>query len=127
MANRTFDLILLPGTFAICRLDPDSPIPDLPSRGFWSITRSDDELSIVCEQEFVPSGARSEREWRCLRVAGTIDFSITGVIASFATSLAAANVGVFIVSTFDTDFLLVKTHDLESAIAALKQAGHVVR
>src|SRR6187401_3056603 len=100
MTNKPQELVPLPGTYAICRLDRFASVPDLKSKGFLSMTRTDDELSIVCEQNDAPPAARCEFDWKCLRVAGTIDFSVTGVIASLTAPLAAADLGVFVVSTF---------------------------
>ena len=117
----------LPGHYAILRLAPDAPVPDWATKGdFNSITRTADELSIVCRQDAVPEGVRCERGWRCLRVAGTLDFSLVGVLASLLVPLAKAGVSVFAVSTFDTDYLLVKEADLERTVAALQAAGHGV-
>jgi uncharacterized protein len=121
------NLTILPETFAVCRLDKDAPAPAWESPGgFFSITRTGDELSIVCSQCLVPDGVQCEKGWRCLRVAGTIDFSMIGVVASLATLLSEAGVSVFVVSTFDTDYLLVKEGELERASATLRAAGHQV-
>jgi len=94
---------------------------------FVSITRTDSELSVVCGQEAVPKGVRCERGWRCLRVAGTLDFSLVGVLASLLNPLAEAGISVFVVSTFDTDYLLVKEDNLEAATEVLARRGHAVR
>jgi hypothetical protein len=115
------------GDFAVCRLDSASPIPPWATAGdFFSVTRTADELSIVCRQAFVPDNARCERGWRCLRVAGTMDFSLVGVLAALVTPLADAGIGIFAFSTFDTDYLLVKDQDLMAAVDALRQRGHSV-
>ncbi len=118
------NLLILPDTFSICRLDPNAPIPDWAKGDFVSITRTPDELSIVCEQDRVPSDVQLESGWRCLQVAGKLEFSIVGVIASLTTVLAEAGISVFVVSTFNTDFLLVKEQDLEKAVAVLEGAGN---
>lgn len=120
-------LTLLPDTFAVCRLDAGASVPAWATTGsFFSITRTADELSFVCLQNLVPDGVRCERGWRGLRVAGTMDFSMIGVVASLVTPLAEAGISVFVVSTFDTDYMLVKESDLERAMAALRAAGHEV-
>lgn len=120
-------LLLLDGAFAVCRLGGDSSIPAWATAGgFFSITRTADELS-VCAEDAVPDGVKCERGWRCLRVAGTIEFSAVGVLAALAVPLAEAGVSVFAVSTFDTDYLLVKDTDLPAALEALRRAGHVVQ
>jgi hypothetical protein len=120
-------LSLLPDPFAVCRLDAHAPIPGwAAARDFFSITRTCDELSIVCPQSDVPGEIKCERGWRCLKVEGQLDFALTGILASLAAPLADAGIGIFAISTFDTDYLLVKEKDLERAIAVLSQAGHTV-
>jgi hypothetical protein len=120
-------LIVLPDTFAICRLGSEAPIPTWATAGgFFSISRAADELSVVCRQADVPHGVHAERGWRCLRVAGTIPFSVVGILASLTAPLAAAGVSVFAISTFNTDYLLIKEGDFDRAAAALQQAGHSV-
>ena len=119
--------ILFQELFAVCRLNQDAPVPAWASAGtLFSITRTADELSIVCPQSLVPDAIRCERGWRCLRVAGTMDFSMIGVVASLSTPLAQAGIGIFVISPFDTDYLLVKENDLEKAVVALRAAGHAV-
>jgi hypothetical protein len=128
MTRHHLTLDLLEGTFAVCRLPADSPIPAWSAGGpFVSISRTDDELSLVCREGAVPEGVRCERGWRCLRVAGTPDLSLVGVLASLLGPLAAAGITVFVVSTFDTDYLLVKEPALQRAAEVLRGAGHAVR
>jgi hypothetical protein len=120
-------LLLLDGTFAICKLDAKAIIPAWATAAdFFSITGTADELSIVCRQNAVPDGVTCERGWRCLRVAGTMPFFVVGVLASLTAPLVGAGISVFAISTFNTDYLLVKTDDFEKAIAALQQAGHSI-
>jgi hypothetical protein len=104
-------LEVLPGTYAVCRLDPGAPAPER----FFSLTRTSEELSLVCEERDVPAGARTETGFRAFRVAGTLDFALTGVLASLTAPLAAAQVSVFALSTFDTDYLLVRAKQWSSA------------
>jgi uncharacterized protein len=111
-------LELLPGEFSICRLPPNSPTP----QSFFSLTRTQTELSVVCLIGDEAEGAKVERGWSCMRVSGVLDFSLTGILASLALPLAEAKVSIFAVSTFDTDYLLVK--DLSTARQALEAAGH---
>jgi hypothetical protein len=125
MAIRQLTLIVLPETFAVSRLGSDAPIPAWATAGdFFSITRTADELSIVCHQDSVPEGVKCERGWRCVRVAGTISFSVVGIFAALTVPLAEAEISVFVVSTFDTDYLLVKVEDLERAVEILRRQGH---
>ncbi len=120
-------LLTLEGTFAVCRLAGDSPLPPWATAGpFFSITRTAEELSVVVRQDAVPEGTVCERGFCCLRVAGTIPFSVVGVLASLAAPLAEAGISVFALSTFDTDYLLVKATDYEKARKALQQAGHSI-
>ncbi|MCB0404725.1 MAG: ACT domain-containing protein [Bdellovibrionales bacterium] len=120
-------LEIIPDLFAICRLDAQSAIPNWAIKSpFFSVSKTADELSIVCEQKDVPPGIKAERDWRCLKVAGPLDFSLTGILASLAAPLAEKGVSLFAISTFDTDYLLVKSNQLQRAAEALKKAGHVV-
>lgn len=115
----------LEGTFAVCRLAADHPLPTWATGGpFVSITRTTDELSVVCREEAIPEGVRCERGWRCLRVAGILDFSLVGVLASLLGPLAEAGISVFAVATFDTDYLLVKQEKQELAIEVLQRVGY---
>lgn len=123
-----FTLSILPDTFAVCRLDPRVSIPSwVTASDFFSITRTQDELSIVCHQSDVPSDTQCESGWRCLEVDGPLDLTLTGILAALAVPLAKANIPIFAISTFDTDYLLVKEDHLQQAIDVLRQAGHEVR
>jgi hypothetical protein len=120
-------LVFLQGSFAVCRLEPEAPVPSWAADGpFVSVTRTAAELSVVCPEMAVPEGVRCERGWRCLRVAGTLDLSLVGVLASLLVPLSGAGVAVFALSTFDTDYLLVRQADLGRAVEAWRQAGHGV-
>jgi len=121
-------LTVLPDRLAICRLPPGSAVPAPPAEGgLWSVTRTADELSVVLPEAARPAEGLAETGWCALRVDGTLDFALTGVLASLAAPLAAAGVSLFAVSTFDTDYLLVRAKDLDTARAALATAGHTVR
>ena len=86
-----------------------------------------EETSVVCEARLVPEGVRAERGFRALRVEGTVPFSANGVLAAIATPLANARIPIFVVSTFDTDYVLVRESEVGNAVAALREAGHVVK
>jgi hypothetical protein len=121
-------LTILPETYAVCRLDAGAAVPPWATTGiFFSITRTAEELSAVCLQSLVPDGVRCERDWRCVQLVGPIPFSIVGVLASLVQPLAEAGITVFAVSTFDTDYLLVKAADLARAIDAWRQCDHTMR
>jgi len=118
-------LKILEGRLAVCRLDPDSPIPHWGAQGqFYALCRTPDELSILCEESQVPPGVRSETGFRAIRVSGTLAFHLTGVLSSLINPLAEAGIPIFAVSTFDTDYLLIREADLESSKWALEKAGH---
>jgi hypothetical protein len=117
-------LLLLSETFSICRLEKNAPIPEWAlTGGFYSITRTAEELSVVCPQNRVPPGIQKQDGWKALRVEGPLDFSLTGVLASLTTPLAREGISVFATSTYDTDYLLVKEKQLEGAIQALRDEG----
>jgi uncharacterized protein len=120
-------LYALDELYAVVRLEPDADIPSWARTGhFWSVTRSDSELSVVCPQEQVPPDASAERGWCAFEVAGPLDFSLTGIVASLVTPLADEDIPLFVISTFETDYLLVREHDLHRSVAALTSAGHSV-
>jgi len=115
----------LPGTYAIVRLVPDAPVPDWAAKGeFTSITRSTDELSIVCPTENLPSDVSSSHRWICLKLKGPFRFSLTGVLLSFIEPLSYSAIPIFAISTYDTDYVLVQEPDSERALDALHHAGH---
>ena len=121
-------LSLLPGIFMICRLNPEAEVPAwVSSGGFISITRTDDELSIVCAEAAVPEGVRVDRGWRSFKVEGPLDLSLTGVLASLAGPLAEVKINIFAISTYDTDYLLVKEDRLSRASEVLIRSGHRLR
>ncbi|HWC96994.1 MAG TPA: ACT domain-containing protein [Candidatus Sulfopaludibacter sp.] len=117
---------LLPQKLAVCRLGPDDAIPAWAAGDFLSISRTADELSIVCHSTQVPNAIRREGDWLALKVIGPLDFALTGVLLSLAAPLAEAGVSIFAISTFDTDYVLVKQPLVERAMDALRRAGHEV-
>ena len=120
-------LQILPETLAVCRLDANTPLPDWALRGsFNALTRSADELSVVCPQAGVPQGVTCEPNWRALKVAEPLDFALVGVLAGISGALANARISLFAISTFDTDYILVKEADLPGAVSALRSAGYGV-
>lgn len=117
-------LRLLAPSFVVCRFAADAPAPVAPGRAaLWSLTRTADELSLVCDEAAAPAGAAGiERGWRAIQVEGPIPFDETGVLAGLVAPLAAAGIPVFAISTFDTDTLLVRDADVNRAVAALERA-----
>lgn len=122
------DLKLMDGRMAVCRLAPDGDLPvwALRAGGFSSVTRTSDEWSVVCSEEVIPPGVQCERGWRILQVAGPLDFGLVGILASIAGPLADAGVSVFVLSTYDTDYVMVKAESVDQAARALEAAGHRV-
>ncbi|PSN20375.1 ACT domain-containing protein [filamentous cyanobacterium CCP5] len=112
---------------AICRLPASPPLPSwIGNHGLRSATWTADELSVVCGAAQVPKDVIAEEGWRSLQVEGPLDFSLTGILLAIAAPLAAANISLFALSTFDTDYVLVKEADLNAAVSALKRAGHQI-
>jgi len=126
-ATLRLTLLDVAGRFAVCKLPPDSAVPAWATAGdVFNVTRTGEELSVVCRQEMVPSGTQAEVSWRCLRVAGAMPFTLVGVLALLTGPVAAAGAGVFAISTFDTDYLFIKEAEFQTAVAALRGAGHSV-
>jgi hypothetical protein len=118
------DLTVLDEELAVCRLPSGDPLPTWMAGPFISVTRTINELSVVCAAVSVPALVTAEREWRSLRVEGPLEFSMVGVLAMLSTTLAEAEVSIFVVSTYDTDYILVKDPDLARAVVALEAEGH---
>lgn len=113
---------MLPDTFAVCRLEPEAPLPAWAIQGaFFSLTRTAEELSLVVAQEQIPSEIASERDWKALKVEGPLDFALTGILVSLCAPLAEAGVSVFALSTYDTDYLLIKAAQWDIALDVLRQ------
>jgi hypothetical protein len=117
----------LAGTFAIVRLSPSAETPGWPAGELVSITRTRDELSVVCSETAVPHATEADRGWNCLKLEGPIPLTTVGVASEFTTLLAKAGVSVFLISTFDTDYLLIRAETVARAADALRAGGHTVR
>jgi hypothetical protein len=120
-------LTVLGERLSVCRLDAGQEVPawatDSP---FFSVTRTRDELSVVCPENVVPESTSRERGWRALRLEGPFDLSMVGILASVASPLAEAGASIFAVSTFDTDYVLVREEQLDLAVDTLRASGHRV-
>ena len=125
---RSFTLTVQPGLLAICRLPADAAVPaETASSPLWSVIRTPDELSIVCGADDVPPGAITDGGWRALTLAGPFDLTTeVGVLVRVLQPLADAGVGIFALSTYDTDHVLVKDTNLTATVTALRGAGHTV-
>jgi hypothetical protein len=127
MNYEKLNLTLLENKFGVCRLEENSPIPDwAESKVFSSITRTTEELSIVCPEENVPSGIICEKDWRCLKVEGPLDFSLIGILACISNILAEEKISIFVISTYNTDYILVREADVRAAIEKLSANGYEI-
>ncbi len=124
--DRKLELEMIEGQFSICRL-PETAAVNCGAP-FTFIGRTDEELSLVCPTENVPADTRRREDgWRGFRVCGVLDFGLTGILAGISTVLAAEKIGLFAVSTYNTDYIFVKAEDFSSAQAALTRAGYAFR
>lgn len=119
------NLTLLPHRYAVCRFAPEAPIPaEIMQGDLFCIMRTADELSIVCRETGAPAAELVERGWRALKLEGPFPFEMTGVLASVLSPLAEGGVSIFALSTYDTDYVLIKEDKLDAAVAVLTRAGH---
>lgn len=128
MEEKKLTMRLLKEKYGVCRLGENEPIPEWAKKGdFYAITKTSDELSIVCSQENIPHDINCERDWRILKVEGPLDFSLIGILASISTLLAQSGISIFAISTYDTDYILVKEKDIDRAIHALiNEKYHII-
>ena len=116
-------LKLLEQNYAVCRC---AALGEAGFAGeFVSLTKTEDEVSLVCEERYAPSQSIAEKGWRAMRICGTIEFSEVGVLAKLTSVLADANISIFAVSTYDTDYVLIKAERLEAGRRALTDAGYI--
>jgi uncharacterized protein len=116
------------GRYAIARFPSDAVIPAWATNGsaFFSVTRTQEELSVVVAEASVPAEVNASRGWRMLKVHGPFAFEETGVVAALVNPLARVGVGIFVISTFDTDYLLVQQEEIPVAVETLEHAGHKI-
>ncbi|MFC4640439.1 ACT domain-containing protein [Deinococcus hohokamensis] len=118
-------LSVLPERYAVVQLPPNTPLPALAG-AFWSVTWTPEEVSLVCEEAQVPAGAQSAGGWVALKLHGPFEFTLTGILAAVLNPLRDAGVGIFALSTFNTDYVLVAADRLAEATGTLRAAGHTV-
>jgi len=120
---------VLPGRLGIYRLPAEAPVPDWAQKpgDIFSITRTTDELSIVCDKKNAPPDTKSVKGWRAIKVHGPLDFALTGILSSLAAPLAAAGISIFALSTFDTDYILVEVENIKKAVKALEPLCDIER
>lgn len=125
--SKSLQLNVLASSFSVHRFVAESPVPQAVFAGqLFSVMRTADELSVVCESSIPLDSEQSETGWRMLKVAGPLDFSLTGIMAALTTTLAEAGISLFALSTYDTDYIMVKAEQLEAACTALTCAGHKI-
>ena len=127
MVEKILTMKLLNEKYGVCRLNKTELIPDwVKNSNFFSITKTEDELSIVCCEDIVPTEIKCEKDWRVLKIEGPLDFSLIGILSSISTILAQKVISIFAISTFDTDYILVKDKDIDTAIEALVKEKYEV-
>ena len=127
MGKDKLTLSLLTEEYAVCKLGPGHGIPEwVTSNDFWSVTKTRNELSIVCPGSQVPEDVKTESGWRVLEVEGPLDFSKTGVLNCLTKPLADSKISIFVLSTYLTDYLLIRSKDLKPAIEILRAQGHKI-
>ena len=124
-ASQKLVLSVLSETFTIHKLSPDESIPEeILNCNYYSVSKTENELSLVCSEVIEVQSLQSSKGWKCIKVKGPLDFNLTGILAGISDILAKENISIFAISTFDTDYILVRTHDLSSARTTLRQAGY---
>ena len=124
-ASQKLVLSVLSETFTIHKLSPDESIPEeILNCNYYSVSKTENELSLVCSEVIEVQSMQSSKGWKYIKVAGPLDFNLTGIFAGISDILAKANISIFAISTFDTDYILVRTQDLTSARTTLRQAGY---
>ncbi len=120
MSDKKLVMKLFKEKFGVCRLEIEALIPEWAQAGqFYSITKTSDELSVVCCQDNIPDGIKCEKDWRILKIEGILDFSLIGILASISVILATNNISIFAISTYNTDYILVKEKDINNAVKVL--------
>ena len=120
MVEKILTMKLLKEKYGVCRLDKTELIPKWAQNSeIFSITRTLDELSIVCIEDSIPNDIKCEKDWRILKIEGPLDFSLIGILASISTILAQKGISIFAISTYDTDYILVKNKDIDNAVESL--------
>jgi len=120
MVEKILTMKLLKEKYGVCRLNKNKLIPEWAQNSdFFSITKTCDELSIVCSQDDIPNDIQCEKDWKILKIEGPLDFSLIGILASISTILAQKGISIFAISTYDTDYILVKNKHIRNAIDSL--------
>ncbi len=127
MNDNKIRIVILEEIYSICRLEKNDTIPDdITKSNFYSITSSPKEISLVCEQKFIRDGMKVEKDWKVLKIDSILDFSLIGIISKISTILADAKISIFVVSTYDTDYVLIKKSNLEITVRVLEENGYEI-
>ena len=127
MAKTRLNLTILPECFAVCKLDRKEKLPDWAlGASLCAITYTRDELSVICSEDCVPAGTLCEKGWKALKFEGSFEFDLVGVLNSVTVPLAEAQISVLVLSTYDTDYVLVKEVQLKAAMSVLSGYGHII-
>lgn len=127
MEEKILTMRLLKDKYGVCRLDKNESIPTWAQNGeFFSITKTADELSIVCDEENIPDNKKCEKDWKVLKIEGPLDFSLIGILSSISSILASRGISIFAVSTYDTDYILIKNKDIDKAVESLIEERYEV-
>ena len=124
MPDKMLTMELFKETFGVCRLSKDEQIPKWVNGIFFSITKTEDELSIVCNQDNIPDNILCEKDFRILKIVGPLDFSLVGILSAISTILSRIKISIFATSTYDTDYILVRNNDIDHAVEALIKEGY---
>ena len=118
---------LLQGTYAVCQIkDTENILNCFDEKDFFSITKTEDEISVVMLQDKISNDVKAEKDWRILKVEGTLDFSLIGILAKISGILAKNSISIFVISTFNTDYILVKEEKIEKAMTVLSKEGYEI-
>ena len=127
LTKQNLTLKLLKDIYGVCRLNKDESIPSWAFDGeFSSITKTDDELSIVCLKDNIPKDTKCELDWKILKILGPLDFSLIGILSKISTLMAENNISIFAVSTYDTDYIMIKENDLKQAVSILENNSYKI-
>lgn len=118
---------LLQGTYAVCQIkDTENILNCFDEKDFFSITKTEDEISVVMLQDKISNDVKAEKDWRILKVEDTLDFSLIGILAKISGILAKNSISIFVISTFNTDYILVKEEKIEKAMTVLSEEGYEI-
>ena len=127
MLEKILTMKVLAEKFGVCRLNKNALIPEwVGASNFYSVTKTSDELSIVCSQASIPSDIKCEKDWRILKIEGPLEFSLIGILSSISTILAKEGISIFAISTYDTVYILVKEKDIDNAINTLSNERYEI-